>query len=424
MESNYIPYRNIIDQFDIGLGDTVYLASQVLGIAYQCRLHQEKFDADQFIDSICNKIGDQGTLFIPTFNWEFSNKGSYNYLESPCTTGSLGAAALKRSDFKRTRHPLHSFAVWGKDQEELCSRDNLYSFDEDSPFSYLYDKNAKVLMIGNDFQAGLTLVHYAETREYVPFRFPKLFYGTYVEADGRKQQQKYGTFARYLFLGQVEQTNRMKKPCVQKGILLENPVNGCECYYFRTRDMVDELQKDLRENAAGNSFDFEIDRELVYRYAGYGVKMQQELEGMEEYKTLLKQIHEKIAFFPYGQADNAGLEWGGFLLKGTRTEEIVLAAGIGQTQNRLNLSGAVICAHLIPWIQRELNREYTYRILFLPQGKNAIEHMAESGISEQGSIAALLHIRNTVSSSAEDLLYSFYQYTKMLRAITAAKGGK
>lgn len=160
----YIPYMKLIDYLDVKKGDIVYIASQILGLAFNCKKHGETFDANLFIDSIQNKIGKQGTILIPTFNWDFSNYGYYDYNGTVCTTGSLGITALKREDFIRTKHPMQSFAVWGKDKDILVDMNNIDSYDENSPFEYMFKKHAKCLIIGTDYKHALTFIHYVEKK--------------------------------------------------------------------------------------------------------------------------------------------------------------------------------------------------------------------------------------------------------------------
>ena len=66
----------------------------------------------------------------------------FDYKKTPSNCGSLSNIALQRSDFKRTKHPIHSFAVFGKHKNYLCNLENKSSWGEDSPFKFLY-KNSK-----------------------------------------------------------------------------------------------------------------------------------------------------------------------------------------------------------------------------------------------------------------------------------------
>lgn len=207
----YIPYEKIADYLEIENGDIVYLASEVLGFIKICRENSEKFNADKFINSIIEKLGHTGTLLIPTFNWEFSNNGVYDYKNSPCTTGALGKAALKRDDFKRTKHPLHSFAVWGKDKELLCKINELDSYGEASPFQYMLDNNAKCTILGTDYKHAYTFIHFVEKKEKVPYRFTKKFGGTYIDENGAKTHSEYTSYVRYLDITLEEKFNEIGK---------------------------------------------------------------------------------------------------------------------------------------------------------------------------------------------------------------------
>ena len=64
------------------------------------------------LDAIIEKVGPEGTILIPCFNWDFCKGKKFNYLETPPQIGSLPKIAFKREDFKRTKHPIYSFLVW------------------------------------------------------------------------------------------------------------------------------------------------------------------------------------------------------------------------------------------------------------------------------------------------------------------------
>lgn len=44
--------------------------------------------------------------------------------------------ALKRAEFKRTKHPIYSFMVANNFQKDLIKLDNKGAFDENSPFDF------------------------------------------------------------------------------------------------------------------------------------------------------------------------------------------------------------------------------------------------------------------------------------------------
>ena len=143
----YISYLELPKHWGLQRGDIVLLTSDIMQLMFTAMRQGERFERDAFLDAILGVIGDEGTLLIPTFNWDFCKGKTFDYYKTPCKTGSLGKIALKRDDFKRTKHPIYSFAVWGKDKEELCARDYKSSFGIESPFTYCKERNAKNIFI-------------------------------------------------------------------------------------------------------------------------------------------------------------------------------------------------------------------------------------------------------------------------------------
>lgn len=161
----------IFGLIDIKKGDIIYWSSQLLRLMCFYKENGIKFDANQLIDALQRKIGEEGTILIPTFNWEFSNQGSCDIRTSPCTTGSLGMLAIEREDFERTSNSFDSFVVWGKYKDFLCSIDNKNVYGEDSPWGFMREKHAKCLIFGTDCRHAYTFVHYVENCEKIPFRY-------------------------------------------------------------------------------------------------------------------------------------------------------------------------------------------------------------------------------------------------------------
>ena len=104
-------YENIVSQFELQKGDSIWLSSELIKLVLTLKKKQIKFDGNELIYAFQKAVGVEGTILIPTFSFEFSNKQHYDILNTKGTTGALGNLALKRNDFKRTRHPMHSFMV-------------------------------------------------------------------------------------------------------------------------------------------------------------------------------------------------------------------------------------------------------------------------------------------------------------------------
>ena len=209
-------YFELFQDIDISEGDIVYVASDILKLSIFYKQNKILFDPNIFIDTLIKIVGDKGTLLFPTFNWDFCKGKIFDYKKTPSNCGSLSNIALQRSDFKRTKHPIHSFTVFGKHKNYLCNLENKSSWGEDSPFKFLY-KNSKNLFIGIDYKNGFTMDHYFEQLTNVKYRYHKDFKSTYID---EKKIESKKIFSMYVRDTQVVDTTKID-PSLDK-ILLEN----------------------------------------------------------------------------------------------------------------------------------------------------------------------------------------------------------
>lgn len=191
-------YTEFLKEAGIQKGDILDVASDLLSVMLRFRERGEKFDADQMLNALQNAVGEEGTILIRTFNWDFCHGVPFNYRTTPSKVGALGNIALKRADFKRTKHALYSWCVWGKEQEHLTSIDPEDSFGDESIFAILEEKNAKLLIIGDTSGLPTTGLHRAEQRAKIPVRFIKRFTGQYIDESGVCSEKTYSMFVRDL----------------------------------------------------------------------------------------------------------------------------------------------------------------------------------------------------------------------------------
>ena len=102
MSNTYVKYEKIIDKLDIKKNDVILFVSDLTRLLLDCKNNNENFDGNNFLDSIIEKIGKEGTLLLPTFNYDFCKGKTYDYSKSLSITGALTKVALSRKDFKRT----------------------------------------------------------------------------------------------------------------------------------------------------------------------------------------------------------------------------------------------------------------------------------------------------------------------------------
>lgn len=261
-------YDVLASLFDIKEGDRIWLSSDITKIALMSKRKIGRFEPEEILHAFQDMVGDGGTLMLPTFCFDFSNNGRYDYRNSKGTTGVLGNIALDCSGFKRTKHPLHSFAVWGKDRDLICDMENKHSFGEDSPFRYCRDNNVKQAMLNTDYRHAMTFIHYVETACDVPYRFRKTFTGIYVKEDGSEEEREYDYAARRLDIGSEERFNRIGLILEENGIARSLKYDGCECHYVYLGDSYEIIKKDILFDQCRNIYDFSVPREQLFKEPG------------------------------------------------------------------------------------------------------------------------------------------------------------
>jgi aminoglycoside 3-N-acetyltransferase len=160
----------MVRQLDIKPGSFVMATADITRMALLGRRKEVGFNIDHFIDCLIQCLGKGGTLVIPAFNFHLKNNDHYHPARSLPITGALAVAALKRPDFIRTKNPLHSFLVTGKFAETLAALDNMSSFAANSPFAFMKENQAKMLLIDTTVTAAFTFVHHVEEMEKVGYR--------------------------------------------------------------------------------------------------------------------------------------------------------------------------------------------------------------------------------------------------------------
>lgn len=198
---DHVNYRNIMSKVQrITAGDVIYVVSDIFRLAKCAVEHGESFSPDEFIDTILEKVGDTGTVLIPTFNWDFCQGTTFEYWNSPSQSGALGNTALRRKDFIRTRHPIYSFAVWGRDAKKLFNMKNKNSFGKGSVFDYMHEVDAKGLIIDLSCLAGMTYMHHIEQMVGVPYRYSKNFSAKYIDHERNETIKSFSMYVRDLDL--------------------------------------------------------------------------------------------------------------------------------------------------------------------------------------------------------------------------------
>lgn len=248
MEQNYLDYLESLSW--IHKGDFLYVVSDMLGLAKVIKEQGGHFQANDLIDKLQQLVGEEGTIVFPTFNWDFCKGIAFDYDKTPSRTGALTKAALKRSDFRRTAHPIYSFAVWGKDSDRLMENASVDCFGPGTIFEYMYEVDAKGLSIGIPILQGLTYVHHVEQMVGVPYRYHKEFTADYTDARGVCEKRTYRMYVRDLVKDPQYRDFfwPLEAKMMEQGTILRKDYEGVPFVCCKIRDVDAAAKEDIIHN--------------------------------------------------------------------------------------------------------------------------------------------------------------------------------
>jgi len=188
--------ENLLDLIQLNKGDKILLSSDILKILVKFKKNKQNIDPNIIINFFIKKIGNEGTLLVPTYNWDFCRGVEFDYNKTKSSSGSLGNICLGRNDFKRSKNPIYSFAVFGKDQKKICELDHKSCFGLDSPFGYLIQNEGKNIFLNINYKDAFTFSHVAEEVVGVEYRYFKKFKGIYCNEHQEKKLETYEMYVR------------------------------------------------------------------------------------------------------------------------------------------------------------------------------------------------------------------------------------
>ena len=127
---------------------------------------------------------------------------------------------LRQKDTKRTDHPSHSAAIWGKEKRYFTEIGN-DTFDDDSIFGKAYQKNAKLVFFGTPLSKACTFIHYIEQKKRVPYRYNRA-YTTKITKNGKTIENKILFYYKYSYF--YTDMRALENSARKTGILREEKI--------------------------------------------------------------------------------------------------------------------------------------------------------------------------------------------------------
>tara|TARA_Y100000591_G_C21761795_1_gene660509 strand:+ start:199 stop:984 length:786 start_codon:yes stop_codon:yes gene_type:complete len=197
------------------------------------------------------KINKDLTIVVPTASLNMVNSGEiFDLQETPSyKMGSFSEFIRKKRFSKRSYHPFWSLTALGPLASSIVDDVSDNAYDENSAFGKLFKlKNSFFLSIGNHPRFMLSIIHYFEYINKVPYRFTKKF-NTKCLIDGKITAKNYKLYVlKKKFINKKRAFNKKIFENFEKNIIIQNSVLGNgKLYFFNLSEFYDVTQ-DLFKN--------------------------------------------------------------------------------------------------------------------------------------------------------------------------------
>ena len=200
------------------------------------------------IDALRSILTEEGTLIVPTFNYDFCNGKPFDVKKTPSKMGIISELVRTNSNSKRTLDPVFSFAILGKHRDYLANLRNDHSFGPNSIFAKLRELDAKIMIIGLTYNESMTFFHHIEETQGCDYRYFKEFRGNITDYDEVKQDGKIVLFVRDIERGVQNAVDKMGLIMEQEGIVKKIAVGESEIKIMKANDAYQRTAEEMKMN--------------------------------------------------------------------------------------------------------------------------------------------------------------------------------
>ena len=159
---------NALKVLGINKGDTIIVHSDISSFGVVENFTKKK-QLETFYNAFMEVLGEDGTLCVPSFFFEYGSNGIPFDISGSQISNSLGVFSKYITSLpnkKRSPMPITCITSIGKNADYICEVKNRHGYGEDSAWDRLYKLNAKIVALG--FLGGLTFTNYIEHKIGVP----------------------------------------------------------------------------------------------------------------------------------------------------------------------------------------------------------------------------------------------------------------
>jgi aminoglycoside 3-N-acetyltransferase len=190
----------------------------------------------------------EGTLIMPTFNFDFNKGEPWDVRTTPSKMGVLTELVRTDPRAKRAFHPFYSFAVLGKHAEMLGSLRYKSAYERNSVFGKLRDLDGKIMIIGLSYTNSMTFFHHIEQMEGVDYRFLKQFTGQVTDENGNTYTDTFEMLVRDIDKGVVTEVNPMGELMEKAGIVKIRKIGEADVKLMKANEVYEFTAREMKRD--------------------------------------------------------------------------------------------------------------------------------------------------------------------------------
>lgn len=189
-----------------------------------------------------------GTLIMPTFNFDFNKGEAWDVRTTPSKMGVLTELVRKDPRAKRVFHPFYSFAILGKHAEMLGSLRYKSAYERNSVFGKLRDLDGKIMVIGLSYNNSMTFFHHIEQMEGVDYRFLKQFTGQVTDENGNTYTDTFEMLVRDIDKGVLTMVDPMGALMEEKGVIKSAKIGEADVKLMKANEVYEFTAREMRRD--------------------------------------------------------------------------------------------------------------------------------------------------------------------------------
>ncbi len=200
------------------------------------------------VDVLLEILTPEGTLIMPTFNFEFNKGAPWDVRTTPSQMGVLTELVRTDPRAKRVFHPFYSFAIIGKHADFLTRERYKSSYERASLFGKLRDLDGKIMIIGLDYTHSFTFVHHVEQMEGVDYRFIKAFSGQVTDENDHTYTDTFYMLVRDLDKGVITEVNPMGAVLEKRGVVTLHKIGDAEVKIMKANEAYRVIAEEMKRD--------------------------------------------------------------------------------------------------------------------------------------------------------------------------------